>query len=531
MAYVAYLRKSRADKEAEARGEGETLARHEKALAELAARQHLFVEAIYREVVSGETISARPKMQQLLIEVMQGLWEGVLVMEVERLARGDTKDQGTVAEAFKFSSTKIITPSKTFDPNNEFDEEYFEFNLFMSRREYKTINRRIQRGRTAAFQEGWYIAGVAPYGYEKVKHKGDKGYTLEIVEKEARIVRLIYDMYLNGEPQEDGSYMRLGSYQIRNRLNDLFIPSRTGAKWSQSSVMDIIRNPVYAGLMRWQWRKVIKKMVNGIIMETRPKDDDCLKIQGHFTAIITPEQYELAQKIRLSQPTSNPAAGNALQNPLSGIIYCAKCGALMTRAASNTKLNYPVLRCPNRKCDNISAPLFVIEEQLLIGLKKWVSDYEFKWVLTAEIPHEESLIPFKKAAIKELELQQITVKKQLSSAYDFLEQGIYTIEVFRDRNRQLESQRIKIEKQLKQLERELDICLQQESARHNFVPEVKRIVEVYKSLEGTYAKNSTLRGVLERVEYLKSERNKKGQADRPNFELKLYPKIPRNNKV
>lgn len=56
---------------------------------------------------------------------------GVLVVEVERLARGDTSDQGRVAKTFKFSDTLIITPSKTYDPNNEYDEEYFEFGLFM----------------------------------------------------------------------------------------------------------------------------------------------------------------------------------------------------------------------------------------------------------------------------------------------------------------------------------------------------------------------------------------------------------------
>ena len=163
MPYLIYLRKSRADMDAEARGEGETLARHEKTLIELAKKMNLNVTGIYKEIVSGETIAARPKMQQVIREVEEGLWEGVLVMEVERLARGDTKDQGTVAEAFKFSNTKIITPVKIYDPSNEFDEEYFEFGLFMSRREYKTINRRIQRGRIASVEEGKYIASSAPY--------------------------------------------------------------------------------------------------------------------------------------------------------------------------------------------------------------------------------------------------------------------------------------------------------------------------------------------------------------------------------
>ena len=149
MQYCIYLRKSRSDTEAEERGEGETLVRHEKALCELAEKLQLNVTKIYREIVSGETIAARPVMQQLLSEVEQGIWDGVLVMEVERLARGDTIDQGLVAQTFKYSNTEIITPLKTFDPANEFDEEYFEFGLFMSRREYKTINRRLQRGRIA----------------------------------------------------------------------------------------------------------------------------------------------------------------------------------------------------------------------------------------------------------------------------------------------------------------------------------------------------------------------------------------------
>ena len=82
-------------------------------------------------------------------------------MEVERLARGDTIDQGIVAQTFKFSDTKIITPIKTYNPNNEFDEEYFEFGLFMSRREYKTINRRLQRGRMASVKDGKYVANKA----------------------------------------------------------------------------------------------------------------------------------------------------------------------------------------------------------------------------------------------------------------------------------------------------------------------------------------------------------------------------------
>lgn len=104
-------------------------------------------------------------------------------MEVERLARGDTIDQGIVAQTFKFSDTKIITPIKTYNPNNEFDEEYFEFGLFMSRREYKTINRRLQRGRMASVKDGKYVANKAPYGYNRIILKTIKAGLLRLTRK------------------------------------------------------------------------------------------------------------------------------------------------------------------------------------------------------------------------------------------------------------------------------------------------------------------------------------------------------------
>ena len=164
-----YLRKSRIDIDAEKSGSGNTLLRHKTALLDLAKRQHRSIGEIYEEVRSGETIAARPEMQRLLQDVENGKWDAVLVMEVERLARGDSIDQGIVAQAFKYSGTKIVTPAKIYDPNNEFDEEYFEFGLFMSRREYKSIRRRMEAGKIAAVKEGKFLAKIAPYGYERIR--------------------------------------------------------------------------------------------------------------------------------------------------------------------------------------------------------------------------------------------------------------------------------------------------------------------------------------------------------------------------
>ena len=128
----------------------------------------------------------------------------------------------------------------------------------MSRREYKTINRRLQGGRIRSVKDGKYIAGAAPYGYERVRIKHDKGYTLKIVPAEADVVRLIYDLYTRGELQENGEFKRLGMHLISKRLDSLQIQPRNSTMWSRSTVKDILTNPTYTGKVRWQWRKVEK---------------------------------------------------------------------------------------------------------------------------------------------------------------------------------------------------------------------------------------------------------------------------------
>ena len=190
-------------------------------------------------------------MQKLLSDVRQGKWKGVLVVEVERLARGETIDQGIVAKAFRISNTKIVTPMKTYNPNNEFDEEYFEFGLFMSRREYKVINRRLQRGRIMSVKEGKYVGSVAPFGYDRVKIKGDKGYTLR-KNAEANTVKIMFDLY---------AYDDLSIGEVTRKLNEMGLKPRINEEWTVPTVRGILENPVYLGKIKWSmgFRDIVTK--------------------------------------------------------------------------------------------------------------------------------------------------------------------------------------------------------------------------------------------------------------------------------
>lgn len=114
MNVAMYLRKSRSDLEAEARGEGETLAKHRKNLLALAETKDYHVVQIYEEIVSGETIMHRPEMLKLLQDVEAHQYEAVLVMDIDRLGRGNMQDQGLILDTFKNSNTKITSIYKKF---------------------------------------------------------------------------------------------------------------------------------------------------------------------------------------------------------------------------------------------------------------------------------------------------------------------------------------------------------------------------------------------------------------------------------
>ena len=505
MAYCMYLRKSRADREAEARGEGETLARHEKTLLELAARMNINITKIYKEIVSGETIAARPVVQQLLSEVRHGLWEGVLVMEIERLARGDTKDQGTVTQAFQLSDTQIITPIKTFAPSDEFDEEYLEFNLFMSRREYKTINRRIQRGRVRSILEGKYISPDPPYGYDRIKIENDSGYTLQIREDQAAAVRLMFNWYVDEQ---------IGSYTIATRLNEYGYKPAKSENWSAASVRGILANPVYAGYIKWGERAEIKYIdeETGEIKKSRPYSENFTLVEGLHDGIISKDIFDKAQEIKKNNIISSASGFHGLKSPLAGLVKCGICGKTMQRQEEKRRGSVWLL-CATQNCNCASSHFEYVEEAILEGMRRWLIDLK----VTPALPHakQDDISPAIVRQEEELEKMECQTQK----LHDLLEQGIYDIDTFLHRQQILADKKASIKKALSELEKKKKQQRQVLSI-DEFLPKVKHVLDVYDVLESPEDKNRLLKTVLQKAVYTKTEKGVKHMRD---FEIELFP--------
>lgn len=507
--YVKYLRKSRFDRDYAELSIEETLKRHEAILDKLAGDRGYHIAKTYYEVVSGESIAARPEIQKMLEEVSLGIYAGVLVVDVERLARGNGADQAYISQVFQFSGTKIITPLKVYDPSNEFDEEYFEFGLFMSRREYKTINRRLVRGRDSSAAEGKYINSIAPYGYCRIKLPNEKGYTLEPHPEEADVIKKIFSLFLN----------HAGTKMIANYLNDHQIPTRHGDLWTYSTITNIITNPIYMGKIRRGWSKQVKTIENGQVKKhiKRHKNlEDYQVYDGLHPALISEDQFMLAQEIRMGrQPSVKVKDEFVLQNAFAGLLFCSICGKRIGRTTSSQSRGGTArLRCVNgRNCHNSSADYDVVEKEIITALRAWLEGYRVK-IDTIGFADD---IAEQKALLEKCDQELAKLTLQLENAFDLVEQGVYTLDLFKERREKLNSSIAEVKERRSRISVALEKLEASETCQSNLIPQTEELLASYADMTNQ-ERNDLLKAILGKIEYQKGADGK--------IEIDLYPRLP-----
>ena len=326
---IAYFRKSRTDDPT--LSVAEVLSKHEAMLDEWAERNlgaKIPEENKYREVVSGETIADRPEIQKILKLIESPKIKAILIVEVQRLSRGDLEDAGRLIKLIRYTNTLVITPMKTFNLSDEYDRDMFERELKRGNEFLEYQKKIMGRGRLLSVSQGNYLGTYPPYGYDKIilQEGKRKSPTLVINEEQANVVRMIFDMYVH----QNMSYVK-----IANHLNSLNILPQIRKFWNSSSIMAILTNPHYLGKVRWNYRKTVVVVEEGEVKKTNPIsiDGNYILCDGKHPAIITNELYELAQSRRGTTPRVK--YDKKLSNPFAGIVYC-QCGKAMVKRR-NTK--------------------------------------------------------------------------------------------------------------------------------------------------------------------------------------------------
>ena len=499
-----YLRKSRMDTDFDDVSVEETLNRHRHILEAFCKERRLNVVETLEEVVSGESLSARPKMLHLLDLVNTGMYAGVVCIDIERLSRGSSLESGYIMQVLQTNSCKIITPSKTYDLQNESDEQFTDMKFMFSRYELKTITKRLVRGRNQSASEGKFLGSMAPYGYRAYKLPGTKGNSLQIEPNEAESVRMIFDMY---------GRQGIGYNTIAYQLNQMHIPSRTGT-WGQTSITNILNNEVYLGKIRWRHEPTKRIVKDGMLVKKRVKSHDYELYQGLHEPIITQEQWDSVKTVQNSRNHASVHKDKRLMNPFASILFCEKCGAVLKRnVPGKSQHTSPWYRCPTRGCNCRTMKCDFVEEAVVNAMREWLSEYTIK-VDTEQPPQADPT----ETALNLIQQQLLELQSQQDKICEYLEKGVYTVEMFSKRNDTLTREMQKLQKAEADLQKKQATKNGEKEAVKELIPTTQRILDSYPHLS-IAEKNSLWKIVLEKIT---AYRTPEGE-----FSLHLYPKLPR----
>lgn len=481
--WLMYLRKSRQDNPDET--VEEVLAKHEAILQEWAVRElgHAIPEdCIYREVVSGESISERVKMQKVLSRIEDPNVVGVVCVDPQRLSRGDLLDCGTLINSFMYSNTLVATPVMTYNLSNKMERRFFQDELMRGRDYLEYVKEVLARGRVAAVKKGNYIASKPPFGYDKVTI--GKDHTL-VPNKDADVVRMIFDWYVNE---------RIGYRLIAARLDELGIKPVHIERWNNNTIAQMLKNVQYDGKVCFNRKKSVTVMKDGKQKISRPmaSEEEIIIVEGKHPAIVDHDLFMAAQE----RINNNPrvTTEKELVNPLAGLIRCPKCGrALFYQQYYNKNYRSPRIECRSKPRHFKSVRYDEVLKVLLNALEY------------SELPNLEALqknnagtsAAVQQQILKRLEEEMKGYHEQEEMQYELLETKRYTQELFDKRNAALRQKMTECEAKIKKARLTIPSAINYEEKTNQLKEAIQALKD--ESLTPT-EKNHFLKAIIDRIE-------------------------------
>ncbi|MFV9832729.1 resolvase [Bacillus subtilis] len=492
---LGYLRRSRQDMEREKRTGEDTLTEQKELMNKILTAIEIPYE-LKMEIGSGESIEGRPVFKECLKGLEEGKYQAIAVKEITRLSRGSYSDAGQIVNLLQSKRLIIITPYKVYDPRNPVDMRQIRFELFMAREEFEMTRERMTGAKYTYAAQGKWISGLAPYGYQLNK----KTSKLDPVEDEAKVVELIFDLFLNGLNGKDYSYNAIATH-----LTNLQIPSPAGKKkWNRFTVKAILENEVYIGTVKYKVREKEKDGKRTI----RPENEQIIVPDAH-APIIDKDQFEEANKKIENKIPLLPNRSDYKLNELAGVCICADCGGPLSKYEAKRKrqnkngteslYHVKVLRCLNNKCMNVRYN--DVEEAILdyFRLFQSLNDKELTNLMEDMVHSHENKnnIKSQKQINEQFEQREKELQNKLNFIFDKYESGIYSDEIFLQRKATLDKEMKELKKAKDELNGLTDIKSGIDISKVR--SQMKNLIQIYETSNDKEEKNNLLRIALEKV--------------------------------
>lgn len=275
------------------------------------------------EGITGTSLKKRTEFNKMYRDAHNGKFDLILTKDVCRWAR-NIIDSIEKAREFKKLGIEVHFISdgiKTFAPDAELK---LGLMATLAQDESRRISERVQFGVIQSMKNGVAFGNII-YGYEFVKDKvTEKKTKLVVNEKEAKIVKYIFNAYLN-----EGK----GAYTIAKELKEMGVEVKrprnkeTSTDWRNGTILDILRNVKYKGDLKQRITYTTdilehtKKVNHGEV--------DFIYIENHHEPIIDRQMFDDTQKEleRRSNLHKHDKSKYTNKHTFSGKLECACCGA------------------------------------------------------------------------------------------------------------------------------------------------------------------------------------------------------------
>jgi site-specific DNA recombinase len=250
---------------------------------------------------SGGTLN-RPALKKLLDDCKDGKIDIVVVYKIDRLSRS-LCDFAELSRKFEEWNVAFVSVTQEINTNTSAGRMMLNILMTFAQFEREIIAERIRDKMSSARKKGKYIGGILPIGYRA----DAAAMKIVVVPKEAKIVRLIFDTFL-----ESCSIKEVQRELARQGIKTPVRKSKKGRSYggraiNYAVIRSILQNPIYIGKVRY-----------------RGEDYD-----GEHEGIIPEEQFQEAQRWLKTKVISHPSA--EVENPFTGLIFCGHCGTAMFR--------------------------------------------------------------------------------------------------------------------------------------------------------------------------------------------------------
>lgn len=338
-----------------------SLEAQKKFFAEYTARTGDNLVRLYAdEGLSGTKIKNRKEFLQMMSDAELGVFDMVVVKDISRFARNTVDLLQNIRKLKSLGiETQFLTANMTSMGNSEFVLTIFGA---LAQEESANTSKRVKFGKRINAEKG--KVPNFTFGYDKIP--GDY-FNLVINEKEAEIVKKIYDWYIN-----DGC----GAAKIANMLNEMGIKTKRNCRWSQNTVCRILTNELYTG-------KIIngKEEVADFLTGKRAERDasDWMITEKPEIKIIEPQTFRQVQQIMSERgrkfKTENTRHSN--QHLFSTVIKCKECGWSFRRSVRQYKNTYVRWVCSGHNgkgADSCPNAVTIDENELIDVLQNYFTE-------------------------------------------------------------------------------------------------------------------------------------------------------------